>query len=71
MIAMSLCRARAWKTNLLLVAQAVLFIALTWGVDRAGERGFSCTCAGTHMLQQQGVPACCVCCPTQLPSCRA
>ncbi len=29
-------RARAWKTNLLLVAQAVLFIALTWGVDRAG-----------------------------------
>ena len=35
------CRARAWKTNLLLVAQAVLFIALTWGVDRAGGWGFA------------------------------
>ncbi|KAL4434281.1 hypothetical protein ABPG75_000722 [Micractinium tetrahymenae] len=30
-----LIRARAWKTNLLLVLQAVLFIALIWVVDRA------------------------------------
>lgn len=29
-------RVRAWKTNLLLVLQAVLFIALIWVVDRAG-----------------------------------
>ena len=30
------CRGRAWKTNLLLVAQAVLFICLIWAVDKAG-----------------------------------
>lgn len=30
-------RGRAWKTNLLLVAQAVLFIFLIWAVDKAGE----------------------------------
>ncbi|KAL4424942.1 hypothetical protein ABPG77_009671 [Micractinium sp. CCAP 211/92] len=30
-----LVRLRAWKTNLLLVLQAVLFIALIWVVDRA------------------------------------
>ena len=28
-------RKRAWKTNLLLIAQAALFIVLTWGVDKA------------------------------------
>lgn len=30
-----LIRGRAWKTNLLLILQAVLFTALIWGVDRA------------------------------------
>lgn len=50
LITMSLCRARAWKTNLLLVAQAVLFIALTWGVDRAGEGANSCTGAETWCI---------------------
>lgn len=28
-------RALAWRTNVLLLAQAVLFILLIWGVDRA------------------------------------
>lgn len=31
----SICRKRAWKTNLLLILQAALFILLTWGVDKA------------------------------------
>jgi hypothetical protein len=31
-------RRRAWKTNLLLIAQAVLFITLIFAVDRAGKR---------------------------------
>ena len=29
------CRRRAWKTNVLLVAQAVLFVFLTWAIDQA------------------------------------
>lgn len=29
------CRRRAWKTNLLLIAQAALFVLLTWTVDKA------------------------------------
>lgn len=30
-------RRRAWRTNLLLIAQAVLFIVLIWAVDKAGK----------------------------------
>jgi len=35
--ASSHCRRRAWRTNLLLILQAVLFTGLIWAVDRAGE----------------------------------
>lgn len=47
-------RLRAWKTNLLLVLQAVLFIALIWVVDRAGE-GFL---TGTFAWQRQLLSRC-------------
>jgi hypothetical protein len=51
-------RRRAWRTNVLLVAQAALFILLIWAVDKAGKQPlpvgalclFCCACAAADLV---------------------